>query len=43
MKPKSDTTPALYIGLEVHKEKTSVPVADPGPEREIRSHGEVAP
>ncbi len=42
MKPKSDTTPALYIGLDVHKEKTSVAVANSGPEGEIRSHGKVA-
>jgi transposase len=42
MKSKSDTTPALYIGLDVHKEKTSVAVADPGPDGEIRPHGEVA-
>lgn len=42
MKPKSDTTPALYIGLDVHKEKTSVAVADPGSDGETRSHGEVA-
>jgi len=42
MKSKSDTTPALYIGLDVHKEKTSVAVADPGPKGEIRSPGEVA-
>jgi transposase len=40
MKPKSDTTPALYIGLDVHKEKTSV--ADPGSKGEVRLHGEVA-
>ncbi len=43
MKPKLDTTPALYIGLDVHKEKTSVAVANSGPEGEIRSHGDVAP
>lgn len=42
MKPNSDTTPALYIGLDVHKEKTSVAIADPGTNGEVRSHGEVA-
>lgn len=42
MKTNSDTTPRLYIGLDVHKEKTSVAVADPGSTGEIRHHGEVA-
>ena len=42
MKTNSDTTPALYIGLDVHKEKTSVAIADPGAKGEIRHHGEVA-
>jgi len=42
MKPNSDTTPALYIGLDVHKEKTSVAIADPGAKGEIRHHGEVS-
>lgn len=42
MKTNSDTTPKLYIGLDVHKEKTSVAIADPDPKGEIRSHGEVA-
>ena len=42
MKPNSDTTPELYIGLDVHKEKTSVAIADPGANGEIRHHGEVA-
>lgn len=42
MKTNSDTTPKLYIGLDVHKEKTSVAVADPGANGEIRHHGEVA-
>jgi len=42
MKPKFDTTPALYMGLDVHKEKTSVAVAEPGSDGEVRHHGEVA-
>jgi hypothetical protein len=42
MKTNSDTTPKLYIGLDVPKEKTSVAIADPGAKGEIRSHGEVA-
>jgi hypothetical protein len=42
VKTNSDTTPKLYIGLDVHKEKTSVTIADPDPKGEIRSHGEVA-
>lgn len=42
MKTNSDTTPKLYIGLDVHKEKTSVAIADPGAKGEIRPHGEVA-
>jgi transposase len=42
MKTNSDTTPAIYIGLDVHKEKTSVAIADPGAKGEIRLHGEVA-
>ena len=42
MKTNSDTAPKLYIGLDVHKEKTSVALADPGPQGEVRYHGEVA-
>ncbi|NJM36753.1 MAG: hypothetical protein HC845_02125 [Akkermansiaceae bacterium] len=42
MKTNSDTTPALYIGLGVHKEKTSIAIADPGTRGEVRHHGEVA-
>lgn len=42
MKTNTDTTPALYIGLDVHKEKTSVAIADPGAKGEVRLHGEVA-
>ena len=42
MKTNSDTTPQLYIGLDVHKEKSSVAIADPGATGEIRHHGEVA-
>jgi hypothetical protein len=42
MKTNTDTTPLLYIGLDVHKEKTSIAIADPGATGEIRHHGEVA-
>lgn len=42
MKTNPDTTPQLYIGLDVHKEKTSVALADPGAKGEIRHFGEVA-
>lgn len=42
MKTNSDTTPKLYIGLDVHKEKTSVAIAEPGANGEIRHQGEVA-
>ena len=31
MKTNSDTTPKLYVGLDVHKEQTSVALAEPGP------------
>ena len=41
MKTNSDTTPKLYIGLDVHKEQTSVAIADPGPQGEVRSHGSI--
>lgn len=41
MKTNSDTTPKLYVGLDVHKEQTSVAIADPGPHGEIRSHGNI--
>ena len=41
MKTNSDTTPKLYIGLDVHKEQTSVAIADPGPRGEVRSHGNI--
>jgi hypothetical protein len=30
MKTNPDTTPELYIGLDVHKEQTAVAVAEPG-------------
>jgi hypothetical protein len=30
MKANSDKTPQLYIGLDFHKEKTSVAITDPG-------------
>jgi transposase len=42
MKTNSDTTTKLYVGLDVHKEKTSIALADPGATGEIRSYGEVA-
>ena len=42
MKTNSDTTPAIYLGLDVHKEKTSIAIADPGSKGEVRLHGEVA-
>ena len=42
MKTNSDTTPKLYIGLDVHKEQTSVAIAEPGAKGEIRSHGSIA-
>ena len=42
MKTNSDTTPKLYIGLDVQKEQTSVAIADPGSHGEIRSHGNIS-
>ncbi len=42
MKTNSDTTAKLYIGFDVHKEKTAIALAEPGPDGEIRSYGEVA-
>ena len=42
MKTNSDTTSVIYIGLDVHKEKTSIAIADPGAKGEVRLHGEVA-
>ena len=42
MKTNSDTTTKLYVGLDVHKEKTSIALAEPGATGEIRSYGEVA-
>jgi transposase len=42
MKTNSDTTPKLYIGLDVHKEQTSVAIADPGARGEVRSHGNIS-
>jgi hypothetical protein len=34
-------SPTLYIGLDVHKEKTSVALADPDAKGGARLHGEV--
>ena len=42
MKTNSDTTAKLYIGFDVHKEKTAIALAEPGAAGEIRSYGEVA-
>jgi transposase len=42
MKTNSDTTTKLYVGFDVHKEKTSIALAEPGAAGEIRSYGEVA-
>ena len=42
MKTNSDTTTKLYIGLDVHKEQTSIALAEPGSKGEIRSYGNVA-
>ena len=42
MKTNSDTTAKLYIGFDVHQEQTSVAIAEPGSNGEIRSHGRVA-
>lgn len=42
MKTNSDTTAKLYIGLDVHKEQTSIALADPGSKGELRSYGSVA-
>jgi transposase len=42
VKTNSDTTTKLYVGLDVHKEQTSIALADPGSKGEIRSYGSVA-
>ena len=42
MKTNSDTTAKLYIGLDVHKEKSAIALAEPGACGETRSYGEVA-
>lgn len=42
MKTNADTAPALYLGLDVHKEQTTVAIADPGADGEVRHHGSVA-
>lgn len=42
MKSNSDTTVKLYIGFDVHKEQTSVAIAEAGSKGEVRSHGSVA-
>jgi transposase len=39
MKTNSDTPPALYLGLDVHKEQTVAAIADPSPRGEVRSGG----
>lgn len=41
MNTNSDTTPKLYIGLDVHKEQTSVAIAEASPQGEVRSHGSI--
>jgi len=41
MKSNSDTPARLYIGLDVHKDKTTVAIAELGPDGEVRIHGEV--
>ena len=42
MKSNSDTTVKLYIELDVHKEQTSVAIAEAGSKGEVRSQGSVA-
>lgn len=42
MKTNSDTTTKLYIGFDVHKEKTTIALAQPDAGGEVRSYGEVA-
>jgi len=42
VKTTADTTTKHYIGFDVHKEKTSHDLADPGANGGIRSFGEVA-
>ena len=42
MKTNSDTTTKLYIGLDVHKEKTAIALAEPTTGGEVRYYGEVA-
>ena len=41
MQTNSDTPTALYIGLDVHKEQTTVAIASPGAQDEVRVHGNV--
>ena len=41
MKSNSDTPAKLYIGLDVHKDKTTVAIAEVGPDGLVRIHGEV--
>lgn len=42
MKTNSDTTQALYIGLDVHKEKTVIAILNAHREAEPRDYGSVA-
>jgi hypothetical protein len=41
MKTNSDTTRALYLGLDVHKEKTSIAILEAERDAEPRLYGEI--